>query len=86
MELSEGPEDDIRHTVREHLEDLEHRLTGKLTEKLEEREHPYLSLEDVNAWANSMVHLQAKRSTQLKRATIYNRLMLCEQKQQEPRN
>lgn len=42
MELSEGPEDDIRQTVREHLEDLEHRLTGKLTEKLKERKLAYL--------------------------------------------
>ena len=78
MELSEGPEDDIRRTVREHLEHLEHHLTGKLTEKLKERELSYLSLTDVNTWANSMVKLQAKRFTQLKRVTIYNRLMLCE--------
>ena len=86
MELSDGPEDDIRRTVREHLEHLEHHLTGNLTEKLEERELSYLSRKDVNTWANSMVRWQAKRFIQPKRATIYNRLMLCEQKQQEPRN
>lgn len=38
MEPSEGLENEIQRTVREHLEDLEHHLTGRLTEKLKERE------------------------------------------------
>ena len=41
MELSEGLEDNIRLTVRVHLEHLEQRLTGKLTEKLKERKLTY---------------------------------------------
>lgn len=42
MESPEGPQTEIRHTIREHLDDLEHRLTGELTEKLTERKHLYL--------------------------------------------
>ena len=37
MESSEGPQAEIRHTVRKYLEDFELHLTGELTEKLTER-------------------------------------------------
>lgn len=41
MESPEGPKAEIRHTVRKHLEDFEHRLTGEFTEKLTERDKIY---------------------------------------------
>lgn len=41
MELSEGPKAEIRHTVRKYLDDLEHFLTGDLTEKLAERKRSF---------------------------------------------
>lgn len=41
MESSEGPQAEIRHTVRKYLEDFELHLTGELTEKLTERDKIY---------------------------------------------
>ncbi|CAD6572073.1 MAG: hypothetical protein ASARMPRED_005040 [Alectoria sarmentosa] len=41
MESPEGPQAEIRHIIREHLDDLKHRLTGELTEKLTERYKTY---------------------------------------------
>ena len=42
MEPLRGPKAEIRHIVKKHLEDFEHRLTGELTEKLTERERSYV--------------------------------------------
>ena len=37
MESSEGSKAEIRHIVKKYLDDLEHCLTGELTEKVAER-------------------------------------------------
>ena len=42
METFEQPKSEIRHTIRKHLDHLEHCLAGELTEELAERKHCYI--------------------------------------------